>query len=163
MDPAVMKKTGRVFNSHELAVEYGIADVDGRVPDIWRYFREHMPQFSRRKLDPASKKIEQQRLNDLKRRDEERRQAAERERREAQAERQRQAAAGHTNVRASESGTAGQLSTRGSRGSASSAAAGAIHLHFNGPVVGEGGMDELVRKIERPMAEALARMAARSR
>jgi NAD(P)-dependent dehydrogenase (short-subunit alcohol dehydrogenase family) len=52
-DESVMKKSGRVFNSHELAVEYGITDVDGRLPDIWRYFRENMPQFSPRKLDDA--------------------------------------------------------------------------------------------------------------
>lgn len=30
-----MKKTGRVFNSFELANEYGIDDVDGRRPHVW--------------------------------------------------------------------------------------------------------------------------------
>lgn len=50
-DPDVMKKTGRVFNSHELAVEYGFKDVDGRTPDVWGYFREHMPQYAFKKLD----------------------------------------------------------------------------------------------------------------
>ncbi|HJW92052.1 MAG TPA: SDR family oxidoreductase, partial [Thermoanaerobaculia bacterium] len=33
-DRHVMKKTGRVFNSAELAREYGFTDVDGRVPQI---------------------------------------------------------------------------------------------------------------------------------
>ena len=50
-DPNVMKKSGRVFNSHELAVEYGFRDVDGRLPDVWGYFRKHMPQFAFRKVD----------------------------------------------------------------------------------------------------------------
>jgi len=39
-DPEVSKKSGRVFSSWGLAPEYGFTDVDGRVPDIGRYFRE---------------------------------------------------------------------------------------------------------------------------
>src|SRR5207253_5388817 len=34
-DPKVMKKSGRVFNSSELAQEYGFVDIDGRLPRIW--------------------------------------------------------------------------------------------------------------------------------
>ncbi len=36
-DPQVMKKSGRVFNSAELAREYGLTDVDGRSPNIWEW------------------------------------------------------------------------------------------------------------------------------
>lgn len=50
-DPEVMKKSGRVFNSVELARQYGHTDVDGRLPDVWGYFAQHMPQFSSRKID----------------------------------------------------------------------------------------------------------------
>lgn len=50
-DEGIMKKSGRVFNATELAEEYGFTDVDGRVPQVWKYIREHMPQFSYRKLD----------------------------------------------------------------------------------------------------------------
>ena len=52
-DPHRMKKTGRVLNSYELASEYGFTDVDGRMPSVWRFFAEKMPQFSCRKLDDA--------------------------------------------------------------------------------------------------------------
>lgn len=52
-DPAVMKKSGRIFNSHELAMEYGHTDIDGRLPDVWDHFRQNMPQFHFRKLDDA--------------------------------------------------------------------------------------------------------------
>jgi NAD(P)-dependent dehydrogenase (short-subunit alcohol dehydrogenase family) len=50
-DPHVMKKTGRVFNSLELAREYGFTDVDGRLPDVWTWFTQNMPQFAIKKLD----------------------------------------------------------------------------------------------------------------
>ncbi|HUP47462.1 MAG TPA: SDR family oxidoreductase [Thermoanaerobaculia bacterium] len=50
-DPQVMKKSGRVFNSHELAAEYGLTDVDGRRPNVWRFIAEKMPQFRYKKLD----------------------------------------------------------------------------------------------------------------
>src|SRR5262249_38300148 len=44
-DRKVMRKSGRVFNSAELAREYGFTDVDGRVPQIWEYLAEKMPHF----------------------------------------------------------------------------------------------------------------------
>ena len=50
-DTNVMKKSSRVFNSAELAMEYGVTDADGTQPNIWRYFREKMPQFGFKKLD----------------------------------------------------------------------------------------------------------------
>ena len=50
-DPRVMKKTGRVFNSAELAREYGFTGVDGRVPRIWEYLAEKMPHFPYKKCD----------------------------------------------------------------------------------------------------------------
>src|SRR5436190_113660 len=52
-DPKVMKKTGRVYNSTELAREYGFTDVDGRVPHIWEYIAEKMPHFPYKKCDDA--------------------------------------------------------------------------------------------------------------
>ncbi len=39
-DPQVLKKSGRVFSSWDLAVEYGFTDVDGRQPNWGRYFEE---------------------------------------------------------------------------------------------------------------------------
>lgn len=50
-DAAIMQKSGRVFSSIELARMYGFTDVDGRLPDVWTFFRENMPQFSFRKID----------------------------------------------------------------------------------------------------------------
>jgi len=50
-DRHVMKKTGRVYNSTELAREYGFTDVDGRVPRIWEYLAEKMPHFPYKKCD----------------------------------------------------------------------------------------------------------------
>ena len=50
-DRRLMKKTGRVFNSAELAREYGFTDVDGRVPRIWEYLAEKMPHFPYKKCD----------------------------------------------------------------------------------------------------------------
>ncbi len=50
-DRHVMKKTGRVYNSSELASEYGFTDVDGRVPRIWEYLAEKMPHFPYKKAD----------------------------------------------------------------------------------------------------------------
>ena len=52
-DRHVMRKTGRVFNSAELAREYGFTDVDGRVPRIWEYLAEKVPHFPYRKCDDA--------------------------------------------------------------------------------------------------------------
>jgi NAD(P)-dependent dehydrogenase (short-subunit alcohol dehydrogenase family) len=45
-DPHLMARSGRVFNSVELARKYGITDVDGRQPDIWSWFTENMPKFN---------------------------------------------------------------------------------------------------------------------
>ncbi len=39
-DPAVSKKSGRVFSSWDLAVEYGFTDMDGRQPHWGRHFEE---------------------------------------------------------------------------------------------------------------------------
>ncbi len=39
-DPQVSKKSGRVFSSWDLAVEYGFTDVDGRRPHWGRHFQE---------------------------------------------------------------------------------------------------------------------------
>jgi len=50
-DRHVMKKSGRVYNSAELAREYGFTDVDGRLPRIWEYLAEKMPQFPYKKCD----------------------------------------------------------------------------------------------------------------
>jgi len=50
-DRRVMRKSGRVFNSAELAREYGFTDVDGRVPRIWEYLAETMPHFPYKKCD----------------------------------------------------------------------------------------------------------------
>ncbi|BCJ77190.1 short-chain dehydrogenase [Catellatospora sp. IY07-71] len=40
-DPDRSRWTGRSLSSAGLAQEYGLTDVDGSVPDIWRYFAEH--------------------------------------------------------------------------------------------------------------------------
>ena len=48
-DRHVMKKSGHVYNSAELAREYGFTDVDGRIPKIWEYITEKMPSY--RKCD----------------------------------------------------------------------------------------------------------------
>ncbi|MEV4410460.1 SDR family oxidoreductase [Catellatospora sp. NPDC049609] len=40
-DPDRARFTGRSLSSTQLAQEYGLTDVDGSVPDIWRYFAEH--------------------------------------------------------------------------------------------------------------------------
>ena len=50
-DRRVMRKSGRVYNSAELAREYGFTDVDGRVPRIWEYLSEKMPHFAFKKCD----------------------------------------------------------------------------------------------------------------
>ena len=50
-DRKVMAKSGRVYNSAELAREYGFTDVDGRVPRIWEYIAETMPHFPYKKCD----------------------------------------------------------------------------------------------------------------
>ena len=48
-DPKVMKKSGRVFNSFELAQEYGFVDVDGRLPKIWEWIAGS--KFRYKKID----------------------------------------------------------------------------------------------------------------
>ena len=48
-DPKVMSKSGRVFNSLELAREYGFTDADGRVPDVWTWIANSA--FHYRKID----------------------------------------------------------------------------------------------------------------
>jgi NAD(P)-dependent dehydrogenase (short-subunit alcohol dehydrogenase family) len=40
-DPDRARWTGRSPSSAALAQEYGLTDVDGSVPDIWRYFADH--------------------------------------------------------------------------------------------------------------------------
>lgn len=50
-DPKVMKKSGRVFNSAELAREYGFKDVDGRSPKIWEWISDS--KFRYKKIDAA--------------------------------------------------------------------------------------------------------------
>jgi NAD(P)-dependent dehydrogenase (short-subunit alcohol dehydrogenase family) len=50
-DPDVKRKAGRVYNSAALAREYGFRDVDGRQPDIWKFFAEQMPQLGFRGVD----------------------------------------------------------------------------------------------------------------
>ncbi|HVR38572.1 MAG TPA: SDR family oxidoreductase [Thermoanaerobaculia bacterium] len=50
-DPNVKEKSGRVYNSAELADEYKFTDTDGRVPKVWEYITEHMPHFPYKKLD----------------------------------------------------------------------------------------------------------------
>ncbi len=50
-DRKVMNKSGRVFNSAELAREYGFTDVDGRLPNVWEYIAENMPHFPYKKCD----------------------------------------------------------------------------------------------------------------
>lgn len=49
-DRNAMQKSGGVFNSHELALEYGFTDADGRQPDVWPLVRKVFPF---RKLDEA--------------------------------------------------------------------------------------------------------------
>lgn len=41
-DPNVSSKSGRLFSSWNLAVEYGFTDVDGRQPHWGNYFAEHV-------------------------------------------------------------------------------------------------------------------------
>jgi NAD(P)-dependent dehydrogenase (short-subunit alcohol dehydrogenase family) len=48
-DPKVMKKSGRVFNSFELAQEYDVVDVDGRLPRIWEWISSS--KFKYKKID----------------------------------------------------------------------------------------------------------------
>ena len=48
-DPKVMKKSGRVFNSAELAREYGFVDIDGRSPKIWEWIADS--KFRYKKID----------------------------------------------------------------------------------------------------------------
>jgi NAD(P)-dependent dehydrogenase (short-subunit alcohol dehydrogenase family) len=41
-DPKVSKKSGKVFSSWDLAVEYGFKDVDGREPHWGKHFEENV-------------------------------------------------------------------------------------------------------------------------
>jgi hypothetical protein len=41
-DPNVASKSGQVFSSWNLAVEYGFSDIDGRQPHWGNYFAEHV-------------------------------------------------------------------------------------------------------------------------
>ena len=50
-DPEVKRKAGRVYNSVALAREYGFVDVDGRQPDIWKFFTDQMPELGFRSAD----------------------------------------------------------------------------------------------------------------
>jgi NAD(P)-dependent dehydrogenase (short-subunit alcohol dehydrogenase family) len=50
-DPNAMKKSGRLFNSFELAQEYDIVDVDGRLPRIWEWISS--TEFAYKKIDDA--------------------------------------------------------------------------------------------------------------
>jgi len=40
-DPEVSQKSGNVFTSWDLALEYGFKDIDGRKPNWGKYFEEH--------------------------------------------------------------------------------------------------------------------------
>ena len=40
-DPEVSQKSGKVFTSWDLALEYGFKDIDGRQPNWGKYFEEH--------------------------------------------------------------------------------------------------------------------------
>ena len=44
-DPKILKKSGKVLSSWNLAREYGFKDADGRVPMIAEWVRENMPGF----------------------------------------------------------------------------------------------------------------------
>jgi NAD(P)-dependent dehydrogenase (short-subunit alcohol dehydrogenase family) len=44
-DPKVLKKSGKVLSSWNLAREYGFKDVDGRAPMFAEWVQEHMPGF----------------------------------------------------------------------------------------------------------------------
>ena len=48
-DPGVMRKSGGIFTSWALAEEYGFTDLDGSVPNMPRYMREHFPSLMNRK------------------------------------------------------------------------------------------------------------------
>ena len=41
-DPEVLQKSGQVFSSWNLALEYGFTDIDGRQPNWGKYFKEHI-------------------------------------------------------------------------------------------------------------------------
>lgn len=45
-DPHVLQKSGKVFSSGNLALEYGFADVDGRQPNWGKYFEENIASNS---------------------------------------------------------------------------------------------------------------------
>src|SRR5437764_172403 len=44
-DPKVLRKSGKVLSSWNLAREYGFKDVDGRIPDIAGWVQENMAGF----------------------------------------------------------------------------------------------------------------------
>ncbi len=50
-DPAVSKKSGRVFAVWDLGPEYGFTDVDGRQPSIRRWLTKHHPEMEWKNCD----------------------------------------------------------------------------------------------------------------
>jgi len=44
-DPDVMRRSGGIFTSWSLADEYGFTDLDGSVPNMPQYMREHVPSL----------------------------------------------------------------------------------------------------------------------
>jgi NAD(P)-dependent dehydrogenase (short-subunit alcohol dehydrogenase family) len=50
-DQKVFQKTGRVFASWDLALEYDLRDIDGRQPYFPKYMEENMPDFKWLKCD----------------------------------------------------------------------------------------------------------------
>jgi hypothetical protein len=41
-DPNIAKKTGGIFSSWNLAIEYGFTDIDGRRPNWGKYYEEQI-------------------------------------------------------------------------------------------------------------------------
>lgn len=50
-DPEVKRKAGRLYSSAALAAEYGFRDVDGRQPNVWKFFADQMPELGFRTAD----------------------------------------------------------------------------------------------------------------
>lgn len=49
VDPSHGRFTGRGLSSYDLAVTYGVTDVDGSQPDCWRLIADHGFDQSRRR------------------------------------------------------------------------------------------------------------------
>ena len=45
-DPAVMKKSGALYGSWELADEYGFSDINGERPHLWNYWKKEFPHLT---------------------------------------------------------------------------------------------------------------------